>query len=335
MTHTHQHLKTSRPTLDALPPRVDAVVIGASVAGCAAARALALQGREAGRTVLLVDLHDDVSPRFSGEMIHPLGVAALEELGFLPALLEAGATGVDGFDAFEHPDAPAVYLDYGATGDVPARGLGLHHRTWCALRSVAARTPGLLLRTGVRAVGLQRDPQGVVTGVVLERGGQRHTMDCDLVVAADGKASPTRKLAELPATRTSSDSPWASSSSLTPAIGRPASRASISEAPGPMLLYPIEAPRDGVVRARLTIDMPLHSPVKGPRVRDMLCHRYLPHLPTSLGRHVLARYDDDRARGRRLEAAPTFHVEVEERRRLAWRLSETPPAARTLSRRVA
>ena len=83
-------------------------------------------------------------------------------------------------------------------------------------------------------------------------------------------------------------------------------------APGPMLLYPIEAPRDGVVRARLTIDMPLHSPVKGPRVRDMLCHRYLPHLPASLGRHVLARYDDDRARGRRLEAAPTFHVEVRE-----------------------
>ena len=33
-------------------------------------------------------------------------------------------------------------------------------------------------------------------------------------------------------------------------------------APGPMLLYPIAAPRDGIVRAILTIDMPLHSPVK-------------------------------------------------------------------------
>ena len=85
--------------------RYDVIIVGAGLAGCALALALARADLGRRRSVLVVDLHRGVSPRFSGEFIHPRGAAALDELGCLEALRDAGAVDVDGFVVMENAEA--------------------------------------------------------------------------------------------------------------------------------------------------------------------------------------------------------------------------------------
>src|SRR5215210_769897 len=70
-----------------LPRAVDAVVVGAGPAGCAAATVL---GR-AGRRVLLVDRGGVPRPRLCTHALMPSAIPVLQELGVLDAVLGAGA----------------------------------------------------------------------------------------------------------------------------------------------------------------------------------------------------------------------------------------------------
>ena len=180
--------------------RYDVVIVGAGLAGCATAQALARADRHQRRSILVVDLHRGVSPRFSGEFIHPRGAAVLDELGFYSRLIAAGAVDVDGFVVMENADQDApVVLDYASLEGERARGLSVHHKTLVIEMRQMLRDRGVVeLREGVRVTELLRAPDGRVAGVVLEADGQIHTVRCDLVVAADGKASSVRKLAGIP-----------------------------------------------------------------------------------------------------------------------------------------
>ena len=62
--------------------RYDVIIIGAGIAGCAAAQALALADPGGRRKILLIDRHPGSSPRFAGEFIHPRGAQILAYLGF-------------------------------------------------------------------------------------------------------------------------------------------------------------------------------------------------------------------------------------------------------------
>ena len=86
----------------------DVVIIGAGMAGCAAAQALAVADRDRARRILIIDRHRGVSPRFAGEFIHPRGAQILEDLGFYGPLKEAGAVDVDGFTVLERADGRCV-----------------------------------------------------------------------------------------------------------------------------------------------------------------------------------------------------------------------------------
>jgi squalene monooxygenase len=287
--------------------RYDVIIVGAGMAGCALAQALALADPRGRRSILLVDLHKDVSPRFSGEFIHPRGAAVLDELGFYGPLIAAGAVDVDGFvvreDASE--DEPVV-LDYGKIPGERPRGISVHHKTLVRVMRQVVRERGQVdLRTPWRATALIRHPgTQAIAGVVLANAeGEQHEVRCDLLVAADGKASSVRKLAGIPDTREClgftagleiADAKLPHSLHANVLLG----------GPGPMLCYPIVR-RESGLDFRLTFDLPQALPAKGRELSDHLLDAFVPYLPAPLGDQVAAVL---RERSQPVEMAPTFDL---------------------------
>ena len=131
----------------------DAVVVGASLAGCATAIHL---GR-AGHRVALVDKRPDPAAykRVCGHFIQSSAVPALERLGVLDELEAAGAVRGHG----------RVWSPYGWFGDPagPGRNASLSLRREKLdplLRRRAAETPGVELLLGHAITGTERTPAG-------------------------------------------------------------------------------------------------------------------------------------------------------------------------------
>ena len=78
---------------------VDVLIAGGSVAGAATAAALG----EFGFSVLIVEPGQRLERRLAGELIHPLGVAGLQELGLFNLEAFATAASVKGFAVFPEP----------------------------------------------------------------------------------------------------------------------------------------------------------------------------------------------------------------------------------------
>lgn len=133
------------------------VVVGGGFAGVVAALSIANEGRR----VLILDA-SAVPPRFSGDLIHPLGRQLLADLGVLPELLACGAVSIDGFAVFPGTSQQAAtMLPYRES----ARGLVMDSRALGeTLRRAAASHPAIELHCGCEAVEiLRRD--GRVIGV--------------------------------------------------------------------------------------------------------------------------------------------------------------------------
>jgi len=117
--------------------RLDAVVVGASLAGSAAALVLA----RAGARVALVDRATFPRPKTCGELLSPDGVAALSRLGLETAVRGAGAATVRRF-ALVRPDGRRV------TGRLPAPALSLSRERLDALVLGGARDAGAAAHLG-------------------------------------------------------------------------------------------------------------------------------------------------------------------------------------------
>lgn len=285
--------------------RYDVVIVGAGLAGCAVAQALSRADQRRRRSILVVDLHKTVSPRFSGEFIHPRGAQVLDDLGFYNRLIAAGAVDVDGFVVMEDAEeAEPVVLDYDSVPGERPRGISVHHKTLVkVMRDVIREREQVSLRAGWRVMDLLRDGQRI-TGVVL-RGptGDTHEVRCDLVVAADGKASSVRKLAGIPDRRETLGF-TAGLEVRNATLGHELHANVILGGPGPMLCYPIV--RDGgELTFRLTFDLPHALPAKGRDLSDYLLDAYVPYLPGMLAEQVA---DALRSRTRPVEMAPTVNL---------------------------
>ena len=286
----------------------DVIIVGAGIAGCAVAQALARADQRRRRSILLVDLHRGVSPRFSGEFIHPRGAEVLDDLGFYNRLVAAGGVDVDGFVVMENaePSEPVV-LDYRNIPNERPRGLSIHHKTLVrVMREIVLEREQVTLREGWRVIELIRDG-GRTCGVILRGAdGRGHNRDVevrtDLVVAADGKASTVRKLAGIPDGRQSLG--FTAGIELDGAhLTHPLHANVILGGPGPMLCYPITRSPEGGLRFRLTFDLPHALPAKGLELGDYLLDAFVPYLPGPLSESAAEAL---RARARAPEMAPTF-----------------------------
>lgn len=164
----------------------DVAVVGASIAGCTAARLYAQRGA---RVALIerrpsLDAYKTVCTHFIQSSANP----TIERLGLAPLLDERGAL-LNGIE---------VWTPFGAWIRVPGgapRGYSVTRKTLDPLlRSLAAETPGVDLLAGETVVGLLGDgrPSGVETE---DRSHKRRRLPARLVVAADGRDTRVARMA--------------------------------------------------------------------------------------------------------------------------------------------
>ena len=166
----------------------DVAIVGASVAGCTAARLFALRGA---RVALIearpaMDAYKTVCTHF----IQSSAMPTIEKLGLAPLLETRGAV---------HNSVDVWTRDSGwivADGEAPY-GYSVTRRTLDPiLRKLAADTPGVELLAGWTAIGLLGGDRPV--GVVIEdREHERRDVNARLVVAADGRGSKLARWARV------------------------------------------------------------------------------------------------------------------------------------------
>ena len=168
----------------------DVAIVGASIAGCTAARLYAL----AGLRVALIERRPDPSA-YKVTCTHAIlssAVPTMERVGIARLIEARGAVRTH----------PAGWSPYGGwmrlPTDVP-HGYGVTRQTLDPLlRQLAAETPGVELITGRTAVGLVGS-NGRPTGVETESPDHdRTTIRASLVVGADGRGSHVARLARVP-----------------------------------------------------------------------------------------------------------------------------------------
>ena len=170
-------------------PTYDVAVVGASTAGCTAARLFAQQGLQ---VALLekrpaMDAYKTVCTHF----IQASATPTIEKLGLAPLIEERGAI----------RNIIDLWTPYGGwivTDDDTPYGYSVTRRTLDPiLRRLAAETPGVDLLPGQTVVGLTGSgrPDGVETE---DRTRARRRIAARLVVAADGRDSLVARLANVP-----------------------------------------------------------------------------------------------------------------------------------------
>jgi 2-polyprenyl-6-methoxyphenol hydroxylase-like FAD-dependent oxidoreductase len=166
----------------------DAVIVGASLAGCCAATLLARNGLQ----VALVDKRPDPAAfkRICSHYIQPSAIGTLQRLGLLEAIEQMG--GLRGYTRMWTRWGWILPPD---NVSVPP-GVNVRRRHLDPLiRRIAAQTPGVELMLGYTADELLSDDHGTAVGVaVRDRSRRRTFVRAPLTIGADGRGS---RLAEL------------------------------------------------------------------------------------------------------------------------------------------
>lgn len=167
----------------------DVAIVGASTAGCTAARLFA--GR--GASVALIERRPaiDAYKTVCTHYIQSSAASTIEKLGLAP-LIDARGAVHNSVDLWTRPSGWIV-----ADGDAP-HGYSVTRRTLDPLlRELAAETPGVELIAGWTAVGLLGN--GRPAGVRIEdRAHATREVKASLVVAADGRDSKVARWARVP-----------------------------------------------------------------------------------------------------------------------------------------
>jgi 2-polyprenyl-6-methoxyphenol hydroxylase-like FAD-dependent oxidoreductase len=168
----------------------DAVVVGASLAGCAAA----IQLGRAGLRVALVEKQPDPKAykRMCSHFIQASGVPAIERLGLREPMEAAGAV------------RPRMHMwtKWGWIEAPPERAsLGIDLRREILdpmVRAAAAETPGVETMLGWSAERLLRDGGSFAGVVARNREGEERELRARLTIGADGRDSKIAELSEVP-----------------------------------------------------------------------------------------------------------------------------------------
>lgn len=168
----------------------DAVVVGGSLAGCAAA----IQLGRAGLRVAVVEKKPDPNAykRICSHFIQAGGVPAIERLGLLEAMEAAGA---------KRPRAH-LWTQWGwieAPPERAGRGVNLRREVLDPLlRSAAAETPGVEMMLGWTAERLLKDGETFAGVAVRSPAGEEREIRGRLTVGADGRDSKVAELSGVP-----------------------------------------------------------------------------------------------------------------------------------------
>jgi menaquinone-9 beta-reductase len=169
----------------------DAVVVGASLAGCTAATLLARSGAR----VALVDRRPDPQAfkRICSHYIQASAVPTLERLGILDEIDAAGGVRACArfWTRWGMIEAPAE--------EVPPGVNIRRERLDPMLRALAARQPGVELILGHTATGLVREGSRIAGVELSDRAGRARRLRARVVVGADGRDSKVAELAGAPA----------------------------------------------------------------------------------------------------------------------------------------
>ncbi len=155
-------------------PRLDTVVVGASLAGSAAALVLARSGAR----VAVVDKAIFPRPKTCGELFSPDGVAALARLGLDGEVRAAGAATIRRF-ALVRPDGGRV------RGRLPAPALSLSRERLDAIVLDGARRAGAAFHLGEAVTSVEGSLAGGFTVKTPAR-----TLETRTVLGAWGRYSP-------------------------------------------------------------------------------------------------------------------------------------------------
>ena len=165
--------------IDALKPSYDAVVVGARCAGAATALLLA----RAGLDVLVVEQGARGADTLSTLALMRAGVLQLSRWGLLDAIESAGTPRIE--TTTFHYDGQAVVVPIKPRDGVDA--LFAPRRTLLdPLLADAAYNAGADVAFRVRLIGLRRDGNARVNGVIVEAGGVPRTITSSIVIGADG-----------------------------------------------------------------------------------------------------------------------------------------------------
>ncbi len=167
----------------------DAVVVGASLAGCATAMFL---GRQGARVALVEKQPDpDAFKRMCSHFVQASAVPTIERLGLLKRIEAAGGvrSRARAWTRWGIIQAPPEHASY---------AVNLRREALDPLvREAAAETPGVELMLGRAATGLLRDGETFTGAVVRDREGEEAELRATLVVAADGRDSKVAKMSEI------------------------------------------------------------------------------------------------------------------------------------------
>jgi len=179
-------------------PQYDIAIVGASVAGCAAAISF---GR-AGASVALIERDRDPAgyKKLCTHFIQPSAIPTLEKLGLAKAIEEAGGVRSD-VEAFTRwgwivaPPQQAIHR--------PAFGYNIRRSTLDPmLRKAAAQTVGVDFLPGFSARELLTDQERICGVSAQGEGDATLNIKANLVIGADGRNSRVAELAGLPAKET-------------------------------------------------------------------------------------------------------------------------------------
>jgi len=168
----------------------DAVIVGASLAGCAAA----IQLGRAGLRVALLEKQPDPQAfkKMCSHLIQASGVPAIDRLGLLEPIEAAG-----GLRPQMHMWTRWGWVE--APPDRAGRGVNLRREVLDPLvRSTAAETPGVDLMLGWSIESLLREGEGFGGVIARDKNGTRREVRGRLTVGADGRDSAVAELSEVP-----------------------------------------------------------------------------------------------------------------------------------------
>jgi flavin-dependent dehydrogenase len=163
---------------------LDVAVVGGGPAGLAAAIACA----ERGARVLVLEKGEAPVDKACGEGLLPPAVNALERLGVLPLLAPADCARLEGLRYIQEDGSKAE-------ARLPSPGLGVRRLVLSRALARRAEALGVEMRLHCAVHRMRRDK----SRAILELGPEVHpeTIETQLVIAADGLASPLRHAAEL------------------------------------------------------------------------------------------------------------------------------------------